>query len=102
MGTQALGGRLALNLPGLNVCVGDMLQALQDVAGPQVRQRVRFEPDPRIAAIVGNWARAASAERAAALGLQADASFHDIIRQYIDDCRQRPGYPAHALAGLPN
>lgn len=99
---QALGGRLALNLPGLNVRVGDMLDALQAVAGPSVRARVRFEPDARIAAIVGHWARAASAERAAALGLQADASFHDIIRQYIDDCRQRPGYPADALAGLPD
>lgn len=96
---QALGGRLALNLPGLNVRVGDMLDALEAVAGPRVRQRVRFERDERICAIVGNWARAASAERAAALGLQPDASFHDIIRQYIDDCRQRPGYPADALAG---
>ena len=97
---EALGGRLALNLPGLNVRVADMLDALEAVAGPQVRQRVRFAPDARIAGIVGQWARTASAERAAALGLQADASFHDIIRQYIDDCRLRPGYPADALAGL--
>ena len=99
---QALGGRLALNLPGLNVRVGDMLDALEAVAGERVRQRVRYERDERICAIVGNWARMASAERAAALGLQADASFHDIIRQYMDDCRQRPGYPADALAGLHN
>jgi nucleoside-diphosphate-sugar epimerase len=98
--SEAMGGRLALNLPGLNVRVGDMLDALAEVAGPGVRQRVRFERDERIAAIVGNWARGATAERAAALGLKSDASFKAIIEQYIDDCRNRPGYPADALRGL--
>ena len=97
---EALGGRLALNLPGLNVRVGDMLDALAEVAGSAVRQRVRFERDERIAAIVGNWARGATADRAAALGLKPDASFKAIIEQYIDDCRSRPGYPADALRGL--
>ena len=97
---DAMGGRLALNLPSLNVRVGDMLDALEAVAGPTVRQRVRFERDERIANIVGNWARGATAERATALGLQPDSSFRDVIEQYIDDCRSRPGYPADALCGL--
>lgn len=97
---QAMGGRLAINLPGLNMRVGDMLDALEKVAGPKVRQRVRFERDERIAAIVGNWARGASAERAAALGLKPDASFNAIIEQYIADCRSQPGYPPNALDGL--
>ena len=96
---QAMGGRLALNLPGLNVRVGDMLQALEDVAGRQVRQLVRFERDERIAGIVANWARGASSERALALGLRPDASFTSIIEQYIQDCQQ-PSYPADALRGL--
>ncbi|MBU0588908.1 MAG: NAD-dependent epimerase/dehydratase family protein [Gammaproteobacteria bacterium] len=96
---DALGGRLALNLPGLNVRVGDMLQALEDVAGLQVRQRVRFERDERIAGIVANWARGAATGRAAALGLRPDASFKTIIEQYIADCSQ-PGYPADALQGM--
>ncbi len=98
---EALGGRLAINLPALNVRVGDMLQALQDVAGPQVRQRVRFERDARIAAIVAGWARGASAERAQALGLRPDASFHAIIEQYIADMRAA-GLQASALGGLPS
>lgn len=96
---QAMGGRLALNLPGLNVRVGDMLQALEDVAGPEVRQRVRFERDERIAGIVANWARGSTADRALALGLRPDASFRAIIEQYIEDCRQ-PTYPPDALQGL--
>lgn len=82
---EALGGRLALNLPALNVRVADMLHALEDVAGPQVRKLVRFERDERIAGIVAGWARGATARRAAALGLQPDPSFHAIIEQYIAD-----------------
>jgi nucleoside-diphosphate-sugar epimerase len=97
---EAVGGRMALNLPGLNVTVGQMLDALEKVAGPAVRARVKFERDERVAGIVANWARGASFERAQALGLQADASFEAIIEQYIDDCKTRPGYPAEALNGL--
>lgn len=96
---QALGGRLALNLPGLNVRVGEMLQALQDVAGPRVRQLVRFERDERIAGIVANWPGGATAGRAQALGLAPDASFKAIIEQYIADCRQSAD-PVAPLRGL--
>jgi nucleoside-diphosphate-sugar epimerase len=84
---EAFNGRTALNLPGLNITVAQMLQALEEVAGPQVRARVRFEHDVRIAGIVANWPKGASAKRAAALGLQPEESFADIIRQYIADCR---------------
>ena len=93
---EAFGGRTALNLPGLNVTVQQMLDALARVAGPTVRARGRFQPDARIAGIVGNWPRAATARRAAALGLQAETCFDDIIRQYIADSEGTPG----ALRGL--
>ncbi len=97
---DAMGGRLALNLPGLNVRVGDMLDALEAVAGAKVRARVRFERDERIAGIVANWSRGSTADRAKALGLLPETSFRGIIEQYIADCRERPGYPADALRGL--
>ncbi|MEN9900096.1 MAG: UDP-glucose 4-epimerase [Pseudomonadota bacterium] len=96
---EAMQGRLALNLPGLNVTVKEMLQALEEVAGPAVRQHVKFVRNEQIAGIVANWAKGGSAQRAAALGLKPDASFKDIIQQYIDDC-QLPYYPSHALDGL--
>ena len=96
----SLGNRLALNLPGLNVTVQQMLDALEKVAGKAVRQRVHFERDERIAGIVNNWARGASSERALALGLRPDTSFESIIEQYIADCRTQAGYPAQALQGL--
>jgi len=83
-------GRTALNLPALNVRVGDMLDALEEVAGPAVRARVRFERDERIAGIVANWPSGASAARAARLGLLPHENFAEIVRQYIDDCRALP------------
>ncbi len=90
---------LALNLPALNVTVREMLDALEAVAGPKVRARVRFERDERIAGIVANWPKGASAQRAAGLGLAPEASFADIIRQYIADCRAQPN-AAITLKGL--
>ena len=92
----AYGGRLALNLPALNVTVAQMLDALQEVAGPAVRARVRFERDERIAGIVANWPTGARADRAAALGLLPEANFADIIRQYIADQAANPA----ALKGM--
>jgi hypothetical protein len=94
---EAFGGRTALNLPALNVTVAQMLTRWKQVAGPAVRARVRFERDERIAGIVANWPPAPR-RRAAALGLQPEASFEDIIRQYIADharpCPHRLERPA--------
>ena len=96
---EAFKGRSALNLPALNVRVADMLDALAEVAGPKVRQLVRFERDSAIAGIVANWPAGASAKRAAGLGLLPHANFTEIIRQYIDDCRRAPD-AAQTLKGL--
>jgi D-erythronate 2-dehydrogenase len=97
---EAFGGRTAMNLPALNVTVGGMLDALEAVAGPAARSRVRFEPDARIGGIVAGWPRAASAVRASRLGLQPDPDFATIVRQYIADCEASPD-GARALRGLP-
>jgi nucleoside-diphosphate-sugar epimerase len=96
---EAFGGRTALNLPALNVTVAQMLQALENVAGRHVRERVVFERNETIANIVARWPRGALSPRANALGLQAEASFEDIIRQYIADCQASPN-AAQTLKGL--
>jgi nucleoside-diphosphate-sugar epimerase len=95
---EAMQGRLALNLPGLNVTVAQMLDALEAVAGPEVRSRVRFERNEQIAGIVANWSQGATAQRAAHLGLLPDPDFQTIIRQYMADC-QAAGLGASALKG---
>jgi nucleoside-diphosphate-sugar epimerase len=96
---DAFGGRLAMNLPALNVRVSDMLDALEQVAGSAVLARVSFVRDDRIAGMVGNWPAAASGARASRLGLIPDESFAHIIRQYISDCQSTPGAEL-ALNGL--
>jgi nucleoside-diphosphate-sugar epimerase len=83
-------GRTAMNLPALNVRVSDMLDALEQVAGPAVRKLVRFERDERIAGIVANWPGGATAVRAGRLGLHPHENFAEIVQQYIDDCRALP------------
>mgnify|MGYP000910322491 FL=1 len=85
---EAFLGRTALNLPALNVTVQQMLDALEAVAGPAVRARVKFVRDERIAGIVANWPTGATALRAARLGLQPEPGFEDIVRQYIADCER--------------
>lgn len=82
---EEFGGRSALNLPALSVRVGDMLNALEAVAGPAVRALVRFEPDPRVERIVSTWPARFRSLRAEKLGLQPDPSFESIIEQYIAD-----------------
>ena len=93
-------GRTAMNLPALNVRVSDMLDALEQVAGPSVRKLVRFERDERIAGIVANWPGGASAARAARLGLKPHENFAEIVQQYIDDCKALPT-AAQTLKALP-
>lgn len=80
---EAFGGRTAFNLPALTVTVGEMLQALREVAGEQVAARVTVEPDEQIARIVGGWPSKFDCERTHRLGLKGDASYQDIIRQYL-------------------
>ena len=82
---ESFGGRTALNLPALSVSVGDMLAALEAVAGARVRALVRLEPDPAIERIVGTWPARFDAQRAARLGLEPDADFLGIVREYLRD-----------------
>ncbi|MGJ7546380.1 D-erythronate dehydrogenase [Variovorax sp. LT1R16] len=96
---EAFVGRTALNLPGLNVRVADMLDALEEVAGDKVRALVRFERDERVANIVANWPSGSTAVRAAGLGLHPHDNFADIIRLYIEDCKALPN-AAETLKGM--
>ena len=75
----------SVNVPGISVTVGGMLDALRRVAGDAVAARVRFTPHPAIERIVRTWPRDFDAAYGRALGMQADADFDAIVRQYIDD-----------------
>lgn len=73
----------SLSLPGLSVSVGDMYEALCDVAGPEAGRLVKWQPDPAVERLVHSWPAAFEAKAGLALGLRGDASFDDIVRQHL-------------------
>lgn len=85
MDTSGLGARRNLTMPGLSVTVGQMIEALGEVAGPEAVARIKRKPDATIRGIVAGWPRNFDAARATELGFTADASFQDIIRAHIRD-----------------
>ncbi|NEX64715.1 D-erythronate dehydrogenase [Noviherbaspirillum galbum] len=83
----ALESSRTINIPGVSVTAGAMVDALRRVAGPEVADRVSWEPDPFVARIVGSWPAAWDTTQARILGLEGDADFDSIIRAYIEDDR---------------
>lgn len=84
---EMFGASRTVNLPGLSVSVGEMIAALEDVAGSDVTARISYAPDPAIERIVKSWPGAWDTARAEALGLTADVDFSSIIRAYMDDVK---------------
>ncbi len=83
--TSRLGPRRNLTMPGVSVTVAEQIEALGRVAGPAVVDLIREEADPVVAAIVAGWPERFDAIRAGSLGFEADGSYDDIIRAYIED-----------------
>ncbi|RYF72819.1 MAG: hypothetical protein EOO29_27755, partial [Comamonadaceae bacterium] len=77
------GARTAMNLPSLATTVGDMAAALGRVAGPEAVALLDRTPDPAVQRIVKTWPGRIDAARARALGLQPDADFDSVIRDYV-------------------
>jgi D-erythronate 2-dehydrogenase len=82
---EAFGMTRMLTLPGITVSIGEMVDALEDVAGVRVAARVKWQPDPMIQKIVAGWPTAFDARRARAMGFEADPDFASIIRAHIED-----------------
>ena len=78
----------AVNLPSLRTTVGGMAKALEQVAGKAATDLLEWAPDPAIQRIVKTWPGKVEFARAQALGLQADADFVSVVRDYI---RENPG-----------
>lgn len=75
----------AMNLPSLTTTVGAMADTLLRKAGPETHGLLDWTPDPTVARIVGGWPSELKASRAAALGLVPDASFDDMMDQYLQE-----------------
>ena len=79
------GGRTAVTMPGLTVTIGDMVAALEQVAGPAVTSLIDWVPDLVVAGMVSGWAARFHSDRAAGLGLTPDPDFTSIIRKHLAD-----------------
>lgn len=82
-----LGDDRTLTLPSRHYVVKDMIAALRAVAreqgitlGPIIEQ-----PDELVIRIVSEWPTGTEAARAADLGITADASAEEVIRQFMED-----------------
>ena len=76
-----------LNLPGLSVTVGEMLDSLERLGGAAARARVRIEIDERVARVVCTWPGALDASRAVHLGFIADRDVDELVRLYMSEQR---------------
>ena len=83
--TEIIGSRRALTMPGISVTVGEMIDALGKVAGPERVKLIKEEPNEEIDLIVKNWARDFNPRRALDLGFIADKSIEEIIKIHIED-----------------
>lgn len=83
--SSVLGLNKSINLPGISVTVGQMIESLRKISGDQVAARISVEPDSKVEAIVRSWPGAWDASRAKSLGLKADPNFESIIKVYIED-----------------
>jgi nucleoside-diphosphate-sugar epimerase len=80
-----LGDDRVITLPGITASVGQLLESLRRVAGPEVADRAVYEPDEFLQRIVLTWPPHFSPDRALALGFVRDNSTEEIIRNYIEE-----------------
>lgn len=81
----ALGPGAVVSGRGISLRVADMLDALERLAGAEMRARVISAPDATVAAIVGGWPRAFACTLARKLDFPVDDSIDAIISAHIRD-----------------
>lgn len=79
----ATGDFRSINLPGISVTVGEMMEALARTGGQAALDRVKFAADPAIERIVASWPGQIDNSRALASGFIADRTFAEIIDSFI-------------------
>jgi len=82
---SAWGTNRALNLPGITVSVGQMVEAMGKIAGVQTAKRVSYKVDPRIEKIVMGWPVRFETPRALEMGFKPDPDIATVIRDYVAD-----------------
>lgn len=82
---EDIGQNRVMQMPGKTWSIKQLIDAMTAVAGPDPAKLIRWDPQPDIKRIVSGWRWDIHADKAARLGLQADDSFEDNIRYYLED-----------------
>src|SRR5690606_15465097 len=82
---DALGRNRCFALPGRTDTIGDMVDAMTRIAGPEAASRISWERDDWIEGIVREFRTHLNPRKALDLGFTADASFEDNIRHFLED-----------------
>ncbi len=82
---EKLGRNRCFALPGRTDTIGEMVDAMTRVAGPEPASRITWERDDWIEGIVRQFRAHLNPQKALALGFVADRSFEDNIRNFLED-----------------
>lgn len=80
-----LGFNRNINLPGRSDSIGEMIDAMVEIAGPAPADLITWEPDPAVEEIALGWRCVVKHDKALRLGFQADRSFADNVRWFLED-----------------
>lgn len=82
---ELLGANRMIPLAGITVSIQDMVNALRELAGDQVVDRIDWHPDEFLRSIVLTWPPNFVTDKAIGLGFKADDNVKEIIQSFIDN-----------------
>lgn len=82
---EDFGPNRCMTMPGQNLTIGEMIDAMTAVVGPEAAELITYEPQPEVWAIAKGWQFTIQTDKARKLGLTSDGSFEDNIRYYLED-----------------
>lgn len=80
-----LGQNRCMTMPGRVWAIAEMIEAMTAVTGPAAGARITWQKQPELEGILKGWQMDIRPERGLALGLEADTSFEENIRIYLED-----------------
>jgi nucleoside-diphosphate-sugar epimerase len=80
-----------INMPGRTDPIGEMIDAMTEVFGPEAEARITWDKDPVIEKIVKGWRAHLKPGKGERLGFVADTSFKDTVRWFLEDDINRAG-----------
>ena len=82
-----LGMSRCMSMPGRTWSIREMIDAMTAVAGPEPASLIEWREEPETERIVSGWRSDYRPRKALALGLEADGSFEENVRFYLEDDR---------------